>query len=702
MEAGAVPRVVPTGLAPFSSPRLLRVASDARLVGLIREGRSAAFEAVYDRHHRGILSFCRHMLGDADEAEDAVQHTFMAAYNDLISSEKPIHLRAWLFTIARNRCYSILRARREQPAGELDEPETEGLAAQVQRRQDLRDLVNDMQRLPEEQRAALVLAEIDALSHAEISDVLGVPRDKVKALVFQARESLLASRAARDTACAEIRQQIAAGRGASLRRANLRRHLRECDGCREFRAQLDRQRRQLAVLLPVAPTIALKEAVLGGTVGAAAGGGIGGGLVASSALKSGIAKGVVGALLAGVGTAGTLVVAVTKPNLGPLLRIVESHQGAARARHHRTPAARGAPVTSTSTGRTASVSYTESGVLPRTTGGSSRGAQQARTRSAHARMLARHSHTRSSAPVRIIQPVTPTPSTEPVRTGTPAVPTTVAQPTGYGYGSGVATGGTTVNRGGGGSGGSGSSPSSGSSPRGTGPAPSGTGAAGAGADPGGARGSTGSSGTSGTSGTSGSTGTSTSGSGGGTRGGGSTGSTGSGGSAGTGGPTGTPTGGGTTTTGSGSGNGGGDGTNGGADGSGSGSGGSGGNPASGGGRVVTTDPTAPTTSTPSSGGSSTSGGTAESGAPASTGGGSTTSHPTTTTGSSHPTVTAQPSPTATPTSSSGSSAPTTSTTSPTGSSTPTTSSTGPTTAPSPTSAHPTHGSGSGTSHPTHG
>jgi RNA polymerase sigma factor (sigma-70 family) len=351
MEAGAVPRIAPTGVSAFASPRLLRVASDARLVGLIREGRSAAFEAAYDRHHRGILSFCRHMLGDADEAEDAVQHTFMAAYNDLISSEKPIHLRAWLFTIARNRCYSILRARREQPQAEIEETPTEGLAAQVQRRQDLRDLVSDLQRLPDEQRAALVLAELDAMSHAEISEVLGVPRDKVKALVFQARESLVASRTARDTACAEIRQQLAAGRGASLRRANLRRHLRECDGCRDFRTQIERQRKQFAVLLPVAPTIALKEGIIG-----AAGGGslIGGGLIASGAIKGGVAKGLVAALIAAAGTAGTVVVGATDLHLKTLLsivgqhRVVATHAGAnsATAGHHHASAAAAVPLAS--------------------------------------------------------------------------------------------------------------------------------------------------------------------------------------------------------------------------------------------------------------------------------------------------------------------------------------------------------------------
>ncbi len=305
MEASAVPREAPSGVQGFVPPHALRLASDARLVSLVRDGWQSAFEIVYNRHHQGILSFCRHMLGDPVEAEDAAQQTFLAAYKDLISSDKPIHLRAWLFTIARNRCYSMLRARREQPTAEVAEPATEGLAAQVQLRQDLRDLVLDMRRLPSDQRAALVLAELDALDHAQIGQVLGVPREKVKALIFQARESLLATRAARDTDCTVIREQLATLRGGGLRRTNLRRHLRECVGCRDYRKQIERQRRQLALVLPVAPTIGLSEAVISGTTGGGAG--AGGGLFASSLLKSGVAKGIAGLMLAGIGTAGTIV-----------------------------------------------------------------------------------------------------------------------------------------------------------------------------------------------------------------------------------------------------------------------------------------------------------------------------------------------------------------------------------------------------------
>ncbi len=270
--------------------RLLRLASDERLVERARAGSEAAFEAIFDRHHRGILAFCRHMLGSVDEAEDAVQHTFLAAYRELARpGDRTIQLRPWLYTIARNRCITVLRGRRREAAGALVEPSTEHLSAEVDRRNDLRDLLRDVAGLPEEQRAALVLSELGDMGHDEIAAVLGCRREKVKALVFQARSSLIASRTARETPCAEIRELVATLRGGSLRRTELRRHLRECPGCREFRDQVNAQRRDLAIVLPVAPTVGLKAAVLGG--GAGAGVAVSGGTAAKVLVAAALAGG---------------------------------------------------------------------------------------------------------------------------------------------------------------------------------------------------------------------------------------------------------------------------------------------------------------------------------------------------------------------------------------------------------------------------
>src|SRR3954468_4916478 len=92
---------------------LLAQIDDARLARRVAEGDEAAFEVLYDRHHRALLSFCRHMLGCAQDGEDALQQTFLRAHRALVAAAAPETVRPWLFAIARNRCKTILAARRE-------------------------------------------------------------------------------------------------------------------------------------------------------------------------------------------------------------------------------------------------------------------------------------------------------------------------------------------------------------------------------------------------------------------------------------------------------------------------------------------------------------------------------------------------------------------------------------------------------------
>jgi RNA polymerase sigma factor (sigma-70 family) len=292
MEAHSLPR---TGrhFLPRST-RVLAAFGDERLVEQVRRGNEVAFEVIYDRHHRAILSFARHMLASVEEAEDAVQHTFISAYDALRADRREIKLKAWLFAIARNRCLSTLRARREQ-AAELEDLPTAGLSEEVQQRADLRELLGDMRQLPDDQRAALVLSEIGDLSHTEIGGIVGCDPVKVKSLVFQARSSLIESRNARAIPCAEIREQLATLRGGALRRRSLRRHLSACAGCAEFRDDLQRQRRAIAAVLPVIPSIGLKDSALaalglGGGAGGAGAAVAGGGATASLMGSSGAAK----------------------------------------------------------------------------------------------------------------------------------------------------------------------------------------------------------------------------------------------------------------------------------------------------------------------------------------------------------------------------------------------------------------------------
>src|SRR5215218_2969559 len=323
-------------------PKLLTHLSDERLVARVRAGDDRAFEALYDRHHRPLLAFCRHLLGSAEEAEDALQHTFIAAHRALRTDERPVALRAWLFTIARNRCLSLLRSRRNVVAlAEVEPtlPVTVGLAAQVEQRADLQALVRDLHALSEDQRAALVLSELGDLDHEQIAGILGVRRARVATLVFQARASLMETRKARESDCSDIQEQLATLRGGALRRSTLRRHVESCPACQAFRAEVRRQRAAMALILPVIPSMGLKRSVLtaisggGGAAGAAAAaGGVSGGIallgggaasggaaassvvatsaaVAGAPLVAGGAAAAVGGVSAGVAAGGAAVAA---------------------------------------------------------------------------------------------------------------------------------------------------------------------------------------------------------------------------------------------------------------------------------------------------------------------------------------------------------------------------------------------------------
>ncbi len=295
------------------SPRLLARLSDDRLIEQARRDNDAAYVAIYDRYASGLLAFCRHMLGSREEAEDALQQTFTSAFSALRSDDRPIVLKPWLYTIARNRCLSMLRARREQPSDEVDAVSTVGLSDQVERRTDLQNLLSDLRTLPERQREALVLSEVGDLSHVDVAEVIGCEPKQVKALVFQARSGLIESRRARDIPCAEIREQLATATGGALRRGPLRRHIQACEGCREFRDEVRKQRAMLAVALPVIPSLGLKETALAAAgVGVGGGGAAGGGGLLAALGAHGATKTAAVVLTAGATVGG---LAVTEPEL---------------------------------------------------------------------------------------------------------------------------------------------------------------------------------------------------------------------------------------------------------------------------------------------------------------------------------------------------------------------------------------------------
>ncbi|HSS57490.1 MAG TPA: RNA polymerase sigma factor [Solirubrobacteraceae bacterium] len=323
MEASALQHVSTDGLR--GPTPLLRIQSDERLVALTRRGNQAAYEALVGRYQARLLAFCRHMLGSREDAEDVLQEVFAAAFNAMIADERALNVRPWLYRIARNR--SLNHLRRVQAIGvdsmdvHLSENGTSA-ADKVHRREEFRLLVEDVQGLPETQRTALLLREIDALSYDQIAEAMDTTIPSVKSLLVRARVSLAESAQARHLTCDEVREELGeVAEGLHRMTAPVRRHLRQCDHCSAFRKQLRQTNRALAAVFPVGPLLLLKKLVLanlgttasaGGSAAAAGAGAGAAGAGAGSALSAGVgavaSKAVAGLAAAAIVTAGAVEV----------------------------------------------------------------------------------------------------------------------------------------------------------------------------------------------------------------------------------------------------------------------------------------------------------------------------------------------------------------------------------------------------------
>src|SRR5215208_5287292 len=171
---------------------VLRSQSDERLVDLVRAGSEPAFEAIVARYRAPLLRYCRQILPDG-RAEDAVQQAFVSAFAALRRDDAYIDLRPWLYRIAHNAALKGLRDRSLRHA-ELDEriDGVERPDQAAERRQGLREVLGAVQALPERQRDAMVLRELEGRSYEEIAGTLGVTGGAVRQLLNRARTTLRA------------------------------------------------------------------------------------------------------------------------------------------------------------------------------------------------------------------------------------------------------------------------------------------------------------------------------------------------------------------------------------------------------------------------------------------------------------------------------------------------------------------------------
>lgn len=229
-----------------------RLASDDAVARAIARGNDAAFAALFDRYHAPLLRYCRSMLLGADDAQDAAQNALTAALRALRSPDRatPLRLKPWLYRIAHNEALGVIRRR---PAVAALDDEAAELAAPDDResRAALRELLDDLGTLPNRQRSALVLRELEGLSYTEVGAALEMSGDAARTAVFEARSALWAQRDGRDSSCDDVRRRLSVGDGRTARSRTLRAHLDACEPCDAFAAHIRARRRSLRALFPL-------------------------------------------------------------------------------------------------------------------------------------------------------------------------------------------------------------------------------------------------------------------------------------------------------------------------------------------------------------------------------------------------------------------------------------------------------------------
>jgi RNA polymerase sigma factor (sigma-70 family) len=419
------------GIGLHGRSPLLRLQSDERLVALIRRGSQPAFEVLVARYDSRLLAFCRHMVGTREDAEDVLQEVMAAAYNALVADDRPVNLRPWLYRIARNRSLNHLRKTQAVGVDSMDihfSDQGASTADKAEGREEFRLLVGDIQLLPETQRTALVLREMDALTYEQIAEAMETTVPSVKSLLVRARISLAEAAEARLLTCDEVRDELGEIAEGLKRKPSpaVRRHLKTCKRCDTFRVQLKETNKALAALLPLGPLVLIKKFALAqlghhagsGATAAGSGAGVAGGTAAGGAL---IGSG--GFISAGLGAIATKAAAgLAAAALVTAGAVAVDHNDRSR-RHHATPSA--TPYATATPTRPAIVAATPNpAALPA-------GTHSTRVKTArHAATHRRARHHRVAATTATTPTTTTAVTAPPVTTPPVTTPTTTTPPPG--------------------------------------------------------------------------------------------------------------------------------------------------------------------------------------------------------------------------------------------------------------------------------
>jgi RNA polymerase sigma-70 factor (ECF subfamily) len=165
---------------------------DSELLEGCRIGDLEAFERLYERHAPRMKSIALNLLGNAADAEDAVQESFLKIYRGAKTFRGGAAFSTWVYRVVVNTCYDLLRHRKARPSGtSLDADGREILPASPAADHPLRlALEKSVARLAPKHRAVFVLFAIEGFSHGEIGRILGIPEGTSKTFLFDAKKKL--------------------------------------------------------------------------------------------------------------------------------------------------------------------------------------------------------------------------------------------------------------------------------------------------------------------------------------------------------------------------------------------------------------------------------------------------------------------------------------------------------------------------------
>lgn len=287
------------------------MSSDESLALRAAKGDTRAFGKIYERYHQDLYRFCLAMVGNPQDAQDALQNTMVKVLRSLPGEKREIRLKPWLYRIARNESVETLRKRRDNAELAQHEPAVGGLSETAEARERLRALLSDLDQLPERQRAALVMRELSGLDFGQIGAAFGTSPAVARQTLYEARLSLRQLEAGREMRCDEVMRELSDADGRVTRRREIQAHLRSCADCRAFRDDIAHRRENLAALspLPLAVSAGLLHGLLGKAASASGVGGAAGGVGAGGAGAGKVVA--TSAILKGAATVAVAVVGVS-------------------------------------------------------------------------------------------------------------------------------------------------------------------------------------------------------------------------------------------------------------------------------------------------------------------------------------------------------------------------------------------------------